>query len=99
MLIMIAIAQRYLSTKSVLLISFFGGLIEIHGISLATALLYLEKQMQLNDAKQVLFVAILASFVSKLILLWSLTPYRFALQLSLYLLVLMFSGGLVYWLV
>ena len=97
MLMLIVIAKRYLSTQGVLLISFFGGLIEIHGISLATALLYLENKIPLNEAKLVLYVAIIASFVSKFILLWTLTPYRFALQLSFVLMTLLVSGGVVYW--
>jgi uncharacterized membrane protein (DUF4010 family) len=97
-LIIIAIAKRYVGTNGILFISFFGGLFEIHGISLATALLYLGNQLKINDARLVLYIAILASFVSKFTLLWCLTPYRFALQTSLFLLGLLISGGVVYWL-
>lgn len=96
MLMLIAVVKRYLSTQAVFLISFVSGLIEIHAISLATALLYLENQMQINDAKLVLFLAIIASFVSKFILLWVLTPYRFAFRASLLLLGMLVCGGLVF---
>jgi uncharacterized membrane protein (DUF4010 family) len=96
-LILIAIAKRYMGTKGILFISFLGGLFEIHGISLATALLYLGDQLKINDARLVLYIAILASFVSKFLLLWGFTPYRFALQTSLFLLVILVSGGVIYW--
>ena len=97
MLVLIAIAKRYISTKGVLLIAFLGGLFEIHGISFATALLYLGDQLPATDARSVLYLAILASFISKFVLLWTLSPRRFALQTSLFLLGLLFCGGLVYW--
>ena len=97
MLILIAIAKKYISTQGVLFISFLGGLFEIHGISLATALLYLGHHLNISDARSVIYVAILASFISKFVLLWSLTPYRFAIQTSLFLLGMLLSGGLVYW--
>jgi uncharacterized membrane protein (DUF4010 family) len=94
MLMSIGLARRYLSINSMLFISFFGGLVEIHGISLATPLLYLENQLQLNDAKLILYVAILASFISKLILTWLLTPRRFATHLSVLLIALLTTGVL-----
>ena len=97
-LVLIAVAKRYVGTDGILLISFFGGLFEIHGISLATALLYLGDKLKISDARLVLYVAIWASFVSKIFLLWILTPYRFALQTSLFLLGIFASGAMVYWL-
>lgn len=98
-LVVIAIVKRFVGTEGVLLISFLGGLFEIHGISLATALLYLDHHLTMIAACEVLYVAILASFVSKFFLLWSLTPKRFALETSLFLLGILASGGLTYWLI
>lgn len=98
MLILITIAKSYVGTEGILITSFLGGLFEIHGISLAMALLYLGHQLNISDAESVLYVAILASFISKFIILWSLTPYRFALYTSLFLLVMLVSGGVVYYL-
>lgn len=92
--LIIAMARKLISIKGILLLSFLGGLVEIHGISLATALLYLGKQMQAIDARLVLYVAILASFVSKIILLWSLMPIRFAFKATLLLLLMLGSGAL-----
>jgi uncharacterized membrane protein (DUF4010 family) len=97
-LVLIAIAKRFVGTEGMLLITFLGGLFEIHGITLATGLLYLQKQLSINVACLILYVAILASFISKFFLLWSLSPHRFALQTSLFLLVMVASGGTMYWL-
>lgn len=98
-LIFVAIAKRFVGAEGVLIISFLGGLFEIHGISLATALLYLNHEMTANMAGSVLYAAILASFVSKFFLLWSLAPTRFALQTSLFLLGILVSGGITYFLI
>ena len=97
MLILIAIVKHFISIKGVLLLSFLGGLFQIQGISLATALLYLGKQLSVHDARLVIYVAILASFVSKCTLLWILTPSRFACQTSLFLFGILGCGGFVYW--
>lgn len=98
-LIFVAIAKRFIGTKGVLFISFLGGLFEIHGISLATALLYLDQHLTINTARSVLYTAIFATFVSKFFLLGSLTPTRFAMQTSLFLLVILISGGVTYWII
>lgn len=98
-LILVAIAKRSVGTQGVLFVSFLGGLIEIHGISLATALLYLDHHLTMSTARLVLYTAILASFVSKFFLLWSLTPARFALYTSLFLMGILASGCLTYWLI
>jgi len=97
MYLIITLAKRFISIKGILLISFLGGLVEIHGISLATALLYLGNQLHIDDARLLLYTAIFASFISKFFLLWALTPPRFALQASLLLLGMLLSGGIVFW--
>ena len=98
MLIFIAIAKRFISIKGILLVSFLGGLFDTRGISLGSTLLYLGSQLHLQDVRAVIYTAILASFLSKLVLLWSLTSHHFALQTSLFLLSMLGCGGLVYWL-
>lgn len=97
-LIVVAIAKRYLGAEGVMFASFISGLFEIHGVTLATALLYVGNQLKLANAGMVLALAIMATFVSKIFLLWSLTPYHFALRMTLFLLGILLSGGLVYWL-
>ncbi len=98
-LVLVVIAKRYVGTEGIFIVSFLGGLLEIHGISLATALLYLDHHLTSTTAISALSTAILASFISKFVLLWSLTPARFALETSLCLLIILFSGCMTYWLV
>lgn len=96
MLILIAMAKQYISVNGIAWLSFLGGLVEIHGISLAAALLYLEHQLSVSDARLIIYAAILASFISKFFLLWTLTSCRFAAKTSLYLLGILSGGGMVY---
>lgn len=97
LLLVLAIAKQIISIKGILLISFLGGLLEIHGISLATALLYLGKKIYASDALLMLYIAIFASFFSKITLLWVLTPSRFAFRASLLLIGMLASGAIVWW--
>ncbi|MCX7124422.1 MAG: DUF4010 domain-containing protein [Gammaproteobacteria bacterium] len=96
-LVLIALARHFVGTEAVFIISFLTGLFEIHGISLATALLYLNQHLLISTASSILFTALLAAFLSKILLLWSLAPWRFALQTSLCLLAMVISGGITYW--
>ncbi|EKD70057.1 MAG: transmembrane protein [uncultured bacterium] len=95
-LFFIAITKYYIGTQGTLFAAFISGLFELHGVALATGLLYFENQMKLADASAVLAIAFLASFVSKFILLWVLTPRYFALRLSALLLIILASGTTTY---
>ncbi len=95
-LLLVAIAKHYISTQGIIWLSFLGGLVEIQGVSLATGLLFLEHQLSKGDAGLILAAAVLASFLSKFILLWKLTPYPFAMQMSAFLLAMLLGGGVVY---
>ncbi|MCX7122023.1 MAG: DUF4010 domain-containing protein [Gammaproteobacteria bacterium] len=97
-LILIALARRFIDTDALLIIAFLTGLFEIHGISLATALLYLNQHLAINTASAILFTALCAAFVSKIVLLWVLTPRRFAFQTTCCLLTIVAGGGVTYWL-
>ncbi|MCW8384763.1 MgtC/SapB family protein [Fluoribacter dumoffii] len=97
LLLLVAMTKRIISINWILLISFLGGLLEIHGISLATALLYLGDKIELDQGCLMLYTAIMASFISKIVLLWTLTPLRFALQSTLLLMTMGVSGGMAYW--
>ncbi|RUR29231.1 MgtC/SapB family protein [Legionella qingyii] len=94
LLLIIAMAKRIIFAKGILLISFLGGLVEIHGVSLATALLYLANQIHIDDARFMVYIAIFASYISKITLVWCFTPARFAFYASM-LLLGMLSGGVV----
>ncbi|MDR3491797.1 MAG: DUF4010 domain-containing protein [Gammaproteobacteria bacterium] len=97
--VIITLAKHFVGTQGVLVISFLGGLFELQGISLATALLYLDQDLTSHFATLALYAAVLASFISKFCLLWILSPPRFALQTSLYLFLILLSGTVTYWVV
>lgn len=97
--VLVSITKRIFGTDSAILISFLGGLFEIHGVTLATGLLYLQDELTIQAARSMLYVAIAASFISKFFLLCSLKPLHIAFQISLFLLAMLGSGCIVYWLV
>lgn len=95
MLILVALARRLIGTEAVHAIAFFGGLFEIHSVSLATATLFASNKITLVDAQLTLYLAILASFVTKFVLLWSLIKNRFSVITSSILILMVSSGTIV----
>lgn len=95
-IILIATANRYYGAHGILFVAFFGGLFEVHGITLSTALLFSAKQLNLHLASLSVMTALLASYISKLFLLWTLTPKKFAFKASILLILMMAAGGLGY---
>lgn len=98
MIIFTTIAKRYLGTHGAQLAAFLGGLFEAHGVTLATATLYVQKDLNLLDAEHVLAAAIVASFITKFFLLWTMAHNRFAVWTTLLLLGILSTGGAVYYL-
>lgn len=96
-LIIVALTKHFAGPDATLLVSFLTGLFEIHGVSLATGLLYENHQLSLHIAALALFSAIIGAFISKLFLVWSTTERKFALITSGYLLLILTSGAVGYW--
>lgn len=96
MLVFIALAFRYISKDALAWLGFISGLVEIRAITLVTVLLYLSHKLSIHEVRFIIYVALLASFIAKFVLLWVLTPRRFALKASFYLMLLLLSGGIVY---
>ena len=97
--VLVSLTKQILGTEGTLFVFFLGGLFEIHGVTLATALLYLQNELSVYVACSMLYLAILASYLSKIILLFTLIPFRIAVQTALILLGMSASGGLIYWLI
>jgi len=95
MLILVAFTKNTLGTEGVHVVTFLAGIFEVHGVSLATATLYISKQMTLIDAHYNLLLALLASFVPKFILPWALVRGRFALMISGFMLLMISAGAIV----
>ncbi len=98
MLFIVALAKRQFGTEGIQYVTFIGALFEIHGVIIANATLFVENKLTLNNASTIIAYAILASYVSKFILLWSLARNRFAVITSLFLLAMIAAGGIVFWL-
>jgi len=95
-LILVTIAKQVFGTKGVLLVSFLGGLFELHGLTLATASLYVTGKLPFLDANIALASAVLASFISKFFILWSIAHNRFVLWVSVMLLCMLIPGAVLF---
>jgi uncharacterized membrane protein (DUF4010 family) len=93
LLVLSALMQSYVGAKGMSVVSFVGGLFELHGVTLATATLHAAQNISNQDATQALLLAVLASFVSKLTISWMLAPSRFAWAISGLLAVIVSLGG------
>lgn len=85
MLIAVSIAQRILGSQWALLITFLGGLVEIHGVTLAIATLFNAGKINGIQAMSNLNIALIASFVSKYFIIWSLGRTRYTVYTSSFL--------------
>jgi uncharacterized membrane protein (DUF4010 family) len=99
MILLIGIAEFYLNNNATTLVAFLGGLVQLQGTTYAVASLSVANKLTLLAASNILAIAILASFVSKFVLLWSLAHNRFALLMSFYMLLILFAGWATYFLV
>lgn len=98
MLLLVAVTRRYFGIYGMQFVTFLGALFELHAVALATATFYASNKLALSEAELNLAVAILATFVSKFFLIWSLARNRFAIITSLFMLFILGVGMGVYWL-
>lgn len=76
------VVSRFIGSDALRLLNFVGGLFELQSVTFATANLFTTGALNTVQATQALLVALLASFVTKLVLTWILCPGRFALAMS-----------------
>lgn len=93
MLILVAFTKNYFGSEGVHFVTFIGGIFEVHGVSLATATLYIGKQMSLIEAHNNLLLALLASFIPKFVLPWTFVRGKFAIYISGIMLLMIASGA------
>lgn len=100
MLALASIAKRYVGAEGLQIVAFITSLFEMHSMTLATATLFTAKTISLLETKHLLGIILIASFLSKLGILWSMSPNRFAVLTTFYLLMMISVGGVVfYWVV
>lgn len=94
MLFLVAVAKNTLGLQAVQIVTFLGGIVEIHGVSLANASLFVNKHLTLLEAHRNLLLALLASFIPKFVLPWVLARGRFAVIMSGFMLLMIAAGAL-----
>lgn len=91
MLIIVTIAERTLGHVGAKFVIFITGLVEIHGVILAIATLFHQGQLSAIEAINDIGIAITASFVSKMIIIWGVTRGRFAIMTSVLLIAMLLT--------
>jgi hypothetical protein len=91
--IAVASAQRVFGPAGAQWVAMLGGLFDLHGVSLATAVLLRESHLALEAAGRAIGLAILASFLSKFGIRWFLGRRAdFALRVSAELAAMLAAG-------
>lgn len=93
MIVIVAIAKHFLGLEGVRMISFLGGLFEIHGVSLANSALFMSGKLGLIEARNALYLAIGASYITKYVFLWGTARNKFALIMSALLTLIILCGA------
>jgi uncharacterized membrane protein (DUF4010 family) len=98
-LISISVAKKWFGNSGSFAVSFLTGLFELHGVTLANATMFQEKQI--TEQAVILSIALAAqsSFIAKISLAWIWERGPFARGLTFTLLPIMIVVGIVTWLV
>lgn len=96
MIFIVGVIEFYAGTKGIQLVAFLGGLVGLHAITYALAILNSAGELPLTQTYFVLALALLANFLTKFVLLWALARNRFALYTSLILILMLVMGWVIY---
>jgi uncharacterized membrane protein (DUF4010 family) len=91
LLTLTAVVKRFVGTAAFSAVSFLSGLFELQATTFAAAMLHQSQEVSADSATHALLLAALASFVSKLGISWALGSVRFALSVSV---ALILSAGI-----
>jgi len=92
MIFLVALTKHFVGIKALHLFSFLAGLFNVQSITLATANLQIEKQISLPDATLTVGLILLASYVTKFVIIWTTTRSRFAVLTTAFLLAMIGAG-------
>lgn len=92
MIFLVALIKYYTGNSGMQLLAFLAGLFEVHGITLATANLEIQQQISLMNASVCVGIAVLASYITKFVILWSAGRNQFALLTSVFLSAMIAAG-------
>ena len=95
-LILIAAVTKHLGIPSAEYTTFFAALFELHSVTLATSTLYMEHQISLKTAKDLLLLALSATFLSKFLLILFFSRSKLTLWIATFLGLMFISGMLAF---
>lgn len=78
----VSISQKWIGSSAVYTLSFVTGLFELHGVSLANSTLFAQQQLSERVTTISIFIAIIASLISKVIIAWIFAKGKFARVLT-----------------
>jgi uncharacterized membrane protein (DUF4010 family) len=93
LLIVATVVERTLGADALGLVSFVGGLFELHAVAFANATLHSAGSITTAEATPALLLPLAASFVSKLAMTWTLGGGRFAGAMTVLLLIVAGVGA------
>lgn len=98
MMLAVGVASHYLGTGGVLIVTFLGGLFGLQGAVYAIATLYFNNTIGLPEVTLGLGLALLASFLSKFLLLWGFVRkrYQYPGYTTLFLSAMLLAGTITY---
>lgn len=96
MLVFIAVVNHYWGTEWGKIAAFLGGLFEIHSVTLAVSTLFAHFKIDLLGAEWMLISALLASFLSKAIILGVLAKNRFGIITTACMCLIVLAGGMIF---
>lgn len=96
LLALTAVVKSAFGAQALDLVSFVGGLFELHSVSFANATLHAAGGITKDEATKALLLALGASFVSKLAISWVLAFGRFALAMTGLLAVVAGTAGVIF---
>jgi uncharacterized membrane protein (DUF4010 family) len=88
MLIIVTLSERWLGTIGSQVVVFLGGLVGIQGVILAIASLYHQGTLSAIQSMNNIGIAVLASFISKFVIIWTVLRPRHAIIITLLLLLM-----------
>lgn len=83
MMFFVSSMEKLLEAEQIILLSFFAGLFELHGLTMATTNLYLEGAISTLDSVRNILVALLASLIAKIAIVLMIQPNRHGLKTSM----------------
>lgn len=97
MIFLVGLTRKYLGVNAFQALNYLGGLFDTHSVTFATASLFSNNHLTLPSAEYALGLITLASFSSKIVLLWITARNRFALLTTGLLILMLLSGAGVFY--